>query len=371
MKKRLTKDSLTYAHAGIDKAVREKSQIAIQSLLGASARSYRYGPPIELPFGRLFPTDKSSRSFYDFQIEGVGTKTLLAEIAGKYDTIGIDAVAMAVNDVIRSGSKPLLLSDAIHITRSQPEIVASILSGVATGAGLSGCTLASGETGDVKEILHEKITEKGVPFDLFASCLGIVKAEHIVRGKISHGDHIIGLESSGIHSNGISLARRVLLRKWGGMYHPEDRPDILNRTVIEELLEPTRIYSGATAKLKQKKIKSKATIHVTGDGLDKFARLLHFQGNHNLGIELRLRRIPAIFRLIIESSKKIGSPISAEEMFKTFNMGIGFAIVVSPDDSEKAIDSLNNEYGAEKLGSVSRNGRISIEGGFSDKKIFL
>ena len=270
--------AITYASAGVSRGAREKSRLEVTSLLHNLSAAYGAGSPRILPFGVIFPEDKSLSRFIDFQIEGVGTKTLIAEHAGKYDTIGIDAVAMAVNDVIRSGAKPVLLSDALHISRSNLGTIRAILRGVMHAARVSGCTLASGETGDVADILHRPIDPDETPFDLFVSALGIVEKEKIVRGQVSSGDLVIGLESSGIHSNGLSLARRLLLKRWGGLYDIDDSPGELGgkRTVGEELLEPTRIYVAPIIDV-QRKYTIKAAIHITGDGFSKFGRLLSFQ----------------------------------------------------------------------------------------------
>jgi len=327
---------------------------------------------VKLPFSSLFPASASRNFFYDLQIEGVGTKTLLAELVGKYDKIGIDGVAMTVNDVIRSGAEPILVSDAIHISKSKPRILDSLVSGVRSGAEKAGCTLASGETGDVSEILHRAISRDSMPFDLFVSCLGIVQKNEIILGHISKGNHIIGLESSGIHSNGLTMARKVLLKKWGGMYEPYDVPPTIGRPVIEELLEPTRIYVKALNKLKKEGLRPSAALHVTGDGLAKFWRLLSWQSNSfDLGLKLKMSRKPPIFELIREVAKRLGKPISLVEMFKTFNMGIGFAFVFSSKESERALDSLNNEFKSEKIGSVSGGRKISIESPFAEKPVFL
>ncbi|MCL5069100.1 MAG: AIR synthase related protein, partial [Thaumarchaeota archaeon] len=197
-----------------------------------------------MPFGLVYPAKTPSGTYYDLQIEGIGTKTLIAELTGNYETIGIDAVAMAVNDVIRSGAHPMLLSDAIHIAESDRK-VGSLIRGVRAGAKLSGCILASGETGNVAELLHGEISKSSPPFDLIVSCLGIAKKSELIMGEISSGDSIIGLRSSGIHSNGLSLARKVLLKPWGGKFDPWFKPPTIRRSVVEELLEPTKINTDA------------------------------------------------------------------------------------------------------------------------------
>ena len=364
---------LTYLRLGVDRNSRKESQIKIQSVLCEQAGSYEFGKVVKLPFGTLFPSHLTPDSYLDMEIEGVGTKTLLAELSGDYSTIGIDGVAMAVNDVIRSGADPILVSDAVHIARSNPETLHSIISGVQKAAKISGCTLASGETGDVAELLHDRLKGESLPFDLFVSCLGIVKKADIIRGSISPGDRIIGLASSGVHSNGLTLARKVLLQQWGGKYDPEDSPDELGRPIVEELMEPTRIYVNEMRNLREI-VKIKAALHVTGDGLSKFRRLLEWNskiGNPGRGVRLKLSRKPAIFRLIIDTAKASGTRISISEMYKTFNMGYGFAIIVSPKDVPPALDSLNNLCPAEDIGYVTTDGKISVESGFTGKTIFL
>jgi len=364
---------LTYAKVGIERKTREKSQQSIQSLLHREANRYQFDKPLDLPFGKVFPLPQLSDQYFDFQIEGVGTKTLLAELSRKYDTIGIDGVAMAVNDVMRSGSDPVFLSDGIHISKSDPAVLNSILSGVEKGAQISGCSLVSGETGDVGEILHGSIANGSSPFDLFVSCLGILERKNAITGHISKGDVVIGLQSSGIHSNGITLARKVLLKKWGGLYDLYDQPGYLERPVIDELLEPTRIYVRAIQTLRKEEIRIRAAVHITGDGLAKFSRLLRVQRRRNgdLGLRLNLFGRPPIFDLILDAAKQKGMPIPIVEMFRTFNMGIGFAIIVSPKDSRGAIDSLNNECQAQNIGLVSSDGRISIKTGYSKDPILL
>jgi len=328
---------------------------------------------VKIPFGSLFPSPQSTGSYFDFEIEGVGTKTLLAEISRDYSTIGIDGVAMAVNDVIRSGSDPILISDAVHISKSNPQILHSILLGVQKGSKIAGCTLASGETGDVAELLHDRIEGGSIPFDLFVSCLGIVKNTNIIRGDISPGDRIIAMDSSGVHSNGLTLARKVLLRQWGGKFDTDDSPDDLGRSLIQELMEPTRIYAKEMKTLRET-TNIAAAVHITGDGMSKFRRLLLWQsknGKPGLGLKLKLSRKPAIFKLILDTARASGTPISITEMFRTFNMGYGFAIVLSPRDVSAALDSLNNLCPAEDIGYVTADGKISVESGYTEKTIFL
>ena len=240
---------LTYSKSGVNRTTRERSREGVAARIVRDSHRYDFGTPIRLPFGLVYPSVARGNMYYDLQIEGVGTKTLLAELTGKYDTIGIDAVAMAVNDVIRSGAIPVLLSDAIHMATSDRKKIGRLIGGVRAGARLSGCVLASGETGNVRELLHSEIRRSSPPFDLIVSCLGVVKRNDLISGKVSEGDSIIGLRSSGIHSNGLTLARKLLLKPWGGKFDPWYRPPILGRSIVEELLEPTKIYVSALGEL--------------------------------------------------------------------------------------------------------------------------
>ena len=345
--------------------MRERSREMITRSLALFSHKYVFGKPLRLPFGMVYPASSTGGSYFDLQIEGIGTKTLLAELSGKYDTIGIDAVAMVVNDVLRSGATPLLLSDGIHISENDKFKVSELLSGVRRGAKLSKCVLASGETGNVGEILHKRLGRKSPPFDLMVSCLGLVRRTRIIKGDIAPGDEIIGLRSSGIHSNGLTLARKVLLQQWGGKYDPWRKLDSIGRPILDELLEPTKIYADAVEEVANS-TQLKAAIHITGDGFAKFNRLLAWtrrlkRHGKKLGLRFEgLRRMPSIFKLIYETSKESGSPISPREMFRTFNMGYGFAVVTEARNTNQALDYLYRHCNADKIGLVCLDGNVSV-----------
>ena len=370
-----TRRRLTYAATGVNRNLRERSRETIATRLLRDSSAYRFGKPVHLPFGTVYPARAPRDTFYDLQIEGVGTKTLLAELTGNYETIGIDGVAMAVNDAIRSGSRPLLISDAIHIAK--PDIkVGSLIKGVRTGAKISGCILASGETGNVSELLHSEMTKSSPPFDLMVSCIGVAKKTELIMGEIALGDSIIGLRSSGIHSNGLSLARRVLLKPWGGEYDPWTKHPTIGRAIVDELMEPTAIYARAISRV-QESVNIKAAIHITGDGFAKFRRLLVWQrklkhSRVDLGFKFEgLTPVPGIFRLIYETARYRRTPISMAEMFRTFNMGYGFGIIVAKKDTDSALDSLNMHGRAEKIGQVSADGQIMVHAPYFEKPIRL
>jgi phosphoribosylformylglycinamidine cyclo-ligase len=368
----LASKRLTYSAMGVDRNSREKLRRKLGSKIDLESQRYSNGNPLKLPFGLVFLSSANPQIFVDFQIEGVGTKTLLAEVEPSgYGTIGIDAVAMAVNDLVRSGATPIFLSDAIHIGKSDDTLVGKIVSGVIKGAEICGAVLASGETGDVGEILHRPLGARGSqPFDLFVSCCGFGDCRNLIMGGINEGDEIIGIESSGIHSNGLSMARRVLLKKWGGKYRLYDEPGELGRSLIKELLEPTRIYANMINAV-SRQIKIKAAIHITGDGFRKFYRLSSFNktipnspaGHKTLGFNFEnLGEIKPIFKLIQETAAKTMSPVAWEEMYQTFNMGYGFAAIVDQQDLENAIDLFNKYHPARRIGRVTTNGRIKITG---------
>ena len=367
---------LTYSKSGVNRTTREKSRARIAARILRDSHQYEFGAPIRLPFGLVYPSVTPGGTYYDLQIEGVGTKTLLAELTGKYDTIGIDAVGMAVNDVIRSGASPVLISDAIHIATSDRNKIGNLIMGVRMGARLSGCVLASGETGNVQELLHDEIKRTSPPFDLIVSCLGVANKPDLISGEITAGDSIIGLRSSGIHSNGLTLARKLLLKPWGGKFDPWYSPPFVGRPIVEELLEPTTIYVSAMRELRNSS-GLKAAIHITGDGFAKFHRLLRWQrkfkqSNGRIGLKFEgLRRMPAVFKLIYDTAKEYKSPIALAEMFRTFNMGYGFAVITAGKETDTILSMLNKHVRSEKIGTVSNSGQISVSSQDTQRSLML
>jgi len=353
----------TYAEAGVDRDLRAESKRAL-AILSKTYRFSRHGSVTKLPYGNIFPVGNDL--FLDLIIEGVGTKVLLAQLADKYDTIGIDGVAVAVNDVIRSGARPLAVADNIHAHVSDPTLTEEWMKGIVEGASQAECPVPSGEIGDVPDIIKGLAEGKG--FDMVFASVGIVNREHIILGNtLEIGDTVVGLRSSGIHSNGVSLARKVLFKQWGGKYDPFDVPDGFNRELVYEVLEPTRIYVKPLMKLVDNQW-IKAAVHVTGDAYLKFDRLMPF--NKDVGFEFDDFKPQPIFSLIQQVSKQRRSPISDEEMFKTFNMGWGFAVVVDEAMTEKTINLLErNDIEASQIGTVTNSGKIVVK--HKGKKIQL
>ena len=261
--------------------------------------------------------------------DGVGTKLKIAFLMDKHDTVGIDCVAMCVNDIICSGAKPLFFLDYIACGKNVPEKIASIVSGVAEGCVQSGCALIGGETAEMPGFYP--IDE----YDLAGFSVGIVDKEKVIdNSKTEEGDVIIALPSSGVHSNGFSLVRKVF---------DVDNKDLnihideLSKTLGEELLTPTKIYVNQIMKL-YNEITIKSVSHITGGGFyENIPRSIPkgFQAK----IEKSAIRVLPIFNVL----QKTGN-IPERDMFNTYNMGVGMSVVVSKNDADKALSLLDNAY---------------------------
>ncbi|NLA57270.1 MAG: phosphoribosylformylglycinamidine cyclo-ligase, partial [Corynebacterium humireducens] len=277
--------------------------------------------------------------------DGVGTKLAVAQAMDKHDTIGIDLVAMCVDDLVVCGAEPLFLQDYIAVGKVVPEHVAQIVAGIAEGCVQAGCALLGGEPAE-----HPGVMEPG-HYDVSATAVGVVEADellgpHLVRS----GDVIIGMASSGLHSNGYSLARHVLLEKAG--LPLDGYMEELGRTLGEELLEPTRIYAKDCLALAAE-CTVRTFCHVTGGGLAGNMERIIPEG---LVAEMnRATWTPGqIFRTIADLGK-----VSREEMEKTFNMGVGMVAIVSPEDRDRALAMLTARHiDAWELGTV----RTAAEG---------
>ncbi|HEB32094.1 MAG TPA: phosphoribosylformylglycinamidine cyclo-ligase [Spirochaetes bacterium] len=266
--------------------------------------------------------------------DGVGTKLLLAKVAGKYGTIGIDLVAMCVNDVITSGAKPLFFLDYMACGELEVKKASEVIDGIIEGCRLSGCVLLGGETAEMPGMY-----KKG-DYEIAGFCVGVVEKKEIINGKsIAGGDILVGLRSSGIHSNGLSLARKALFEKKKYRYsavHP-----LLARTLIEELLIPTRIYTDPVCEI-VKKVTVKGIAHITGGGIPgNIIRLLP----PGFGPKIYWEKIspPPVFHIIEDAGG-----IEKDEMRKTFNMGIGIVFITDWRNKERLV-SLLKEKGEEPL----------------------
>ncbi len=340
----------SYAAAGVDI---EAGDRAVELFAPLAKRATR--PEVRGGLGGfagLFALGKYKEPLLAAGSDGVGTKLAVAQAMDKHDTIGIDLVAMCVDDLVVCGAEPLFLQDYIAVGKVVPEHVAQIVSGIAEGCVQAGCALLGGETAE-----HPGVMEPG-HYDVSATAVGVVEADellgpHLVRS----GDVIIGMASSGLHSNGYSLARHVLLEKAG--LPLDGHMEELGRTLGEELLEPTRIYAKDCLALAAE-CNVRTFCHVTGGGLAGNMERIIPEG---LVAEMnRATWTPGqIFRTIADLGK-----VPREEMEKTFNMGVGMVAIVSPEDRDRALAMLTARHiDAWELGTV----RSATEG--DDKRALL
>jgi phosphoribosylformylglycinamidine cyclo-ligase len=223
-----------------------------------------------------------------------------------------------------------------------------------------------GEIGDVAELIMG--LRKGEGFDMVVAAIGEVSKEKLIFGtNIEPGDAIIGFRSSGVHSNGISLARKILFKQWGGKYEPYDIPDGLDREIVREVLEPTKIYVKPVLRVADE-LRVKAAVHITGDAYLKFERLTKF--SEGIGFEFDDFKPQPIFELIQKTASELGGTITDEEMFKTFNMGWGFAVIVAKENVDRAlVFTQKTGVKAERIGRITDSEGIRIV--YKKRKIIL
>ena len=262
-----------------------------------------------------------------FGTDGVGTKIIVAELLGRYDTIGIDCVAMNVNDVICVGARPVSMVDYIACSHTDPEVFSQLGQGLAEGAWQAGISISGGEISQIKEIIS------GI--DLVGACIGHVSLNKVNTGKnVQPGNLIVGLASSGVHANGLTLARRVLL---GDSLEEQksrinDYEEFLGQTLGEALLEPTKIYVKPILEMLDSEIDLKAMVHITSGGFCNLNRV----ASENIRFVIdTLQPIPEIFDLIQDRGG-----VSEAEMFEVFNMGTGFCLIVEGTKEVEAISEI-------------------------------
>jgi len=258
--------------------------------------------------------------------DGVGTKLKIAFALDKHDSVGIDLVAMSVNDIITCGAKPLFFLDYISIGKLSEKVAIDLIKGVTEGCKTANCALLGGETAEMPGFYPEG------EYDLAGFAVGIVEKSRIIDGReIKEGDSVIGIASNGLHSNGFSLVRKVLLED--KKYELKEKLTTLERSLGKELLQPTRIYAKPVLHL-MKKYNILGIAHITGGGIvENIPRILPE------GVSVQINKEswpkPPIFSLIQKEGK-----ISDEEMYRTFNMGIGMALVVPDGEAEKILEEL-------------------------------
>ena len=258
--------------------------------------------------------------------DGVGTKIKLAFLMDKHDTIGIDCVAMCVNDIACAGGEPLFFLDYIACGKNYPEKIASIVSGVAEGCKQSDAALIGGETAEHPGLMPED------EYDLAGFAVGIVDEKDIITGAdLKAGDVLIGMASSGVHSNGFSLVRKIfeMTKESLDTYYDE-----LGKTLGEALLAPTRIYVKALRSIKEAGVRVKACSHITGGGFYENVPRMLPEGKHAV-IRKDSYEVPAIFKLMAEKGQ-----VEEKMMYNTYNMGLGMVLAVDPADVDKTMEAI-------------------------------
>ncbi len=316
-------EKITYKSAGVDVKEGERFVRLIKPLVEST-----YGESKVSPLGGFagaFPLDAGAfrEPLLVSATDGVGTKLKTAFSARRFDTIGIDLVAMSVNDVVTCGAKPLFFLDYLATSKLDSEQAAEVVKGICEGCVQAGCVLIGGETAEMPGFYAEG------EFDLAGFCVGVVEKDLYIDGTgVGPGDAVIGLASSGLHSNGYSLARKVLFDVGG--YSMDSKPRGLSKTLGEVLLEPTVIYSGAVLGLYEK-FDVKALAHVTGGGIPgNLSRVI--PDGLFAAIEGQSWPEPPVFDLIMKTGN-----ISRDEMHSTFNCGVGMIAVLPREQAEEAI----------------------------------
>jgi phosphoribosylformylglycinamidine cyclo-ligase len=333
--------ALTYKKAGVDISKIKQSQKAIGKLITSTHKLQKkakiahgfghYAGIVEIPGGKMLAT----------HTDGVGTKVVISNLMKKYNTIGIDCVAMNVNDIICIGATPISFVDYIAANKNDVPKFKKIVEGLVTGAKKSAMPIVGGETA----IMPDVIEGEGFAYDLAGMVVGLVEKKDLVLGnKIKTGDVIIGANSTGIHSNGYSLARKALLKK----YSIKDK--IKGVGVIgDALLKPTEIYTNPVLEMVQK-CKINGLAHITGGAFTKLLRL------KNTGYQIdSLPKIPPIMELIQEQGVK------NEEMYKTFNMGVGFCVVAPKSHATKIISIFKkHKITSQQIGQIVSKKGVTV-----------
>lgn len=334
-------EKLTYTSSGVNI---EEGARAVDLMKGYVKNTFTKNVLCDLGgFGGLFQldADKYKAPVLVSGTDGVGTKLKLAFMMDKHDTVGIDLVAMCVNDILCQGAKPLFFLDYVATGKLKAEKVADIVKGISDGCVKAGCALIGGETAEMPGFYSEG------EYDMAGFSVGIVDKDKIIDGsKIEDGNIVIGLPSSGIHSNGYSLVRKLFFDNL--RYDVDKYIEELGETLGEALIRPTKIYADTVMKVLNKH-EVNGMVHITGGGFyENIPRIIP----EGLGVKVNLKswNVPPIFNLIQDQGN-----VETDEMFKTFNMGIGYVFVVKESYAEDIIKAVEeNDEKAYIIGTVSK-----------------
>jgi phosphoribosylformylglycinamidine cyclo-ligase len=342
----------SYAAAGVDSAEADRGVSALVEVLRGIelGRSSRVVP---LPGHYASVIRVTPGLGIALATDSVGSKVIIAEQLGRFDTIGIDCVAMNVNDLICVGAEPLALLDYLAVEQADPQILTEIATGLRAGAEAAGVEIPGGELCQLPEVIRGHPSPRG--FDLVGSAFGTVALDRVIDGSACRpGDALIGLPASGVHSNGLSLARRALLEE-GGLSLSSTPGELEGCSVGETLLEPTVIYVQAILRLLESGADVHGLAHITGGGVLNLLRI-----GEGVGYEIsRPLPVPPIFALIAASGG-----VADEEMWEVFNMGCGFCVMAAADDAAGAVELLGGSHpGAAMIGQLSDDvGTLTLPG---------
>lgn len=323
----------TYQTAGVDT---DRGNIGLKRIVERVRQTWPQGGGIgsvKLPIGYFANViDMGAGVGLAISADGIGSKAIIAQMMDKYDTVGIDCVAMNVNDLICVGATPLSLVDYIAVQDPNPDLLDALSKGLCAGAEMANISISGGEIAQLQDIIQGYKEDFG--FDLVGTAVGSVSLDKILVGQtIEAGDVIIGVESNGIHSNGLTLARDVFFKRHLCTINasfPE-----LDRPLGDELLRPTHIYVREALEILNSGVPVKAFVHITSDGFLNLSRVVREVGY----IIDTLPPIPPIFSLI----QNLGD-VSDEEMFRVYNMGVGFCIIVAPQAADRVISIVHAHH---------------------------
>jgi phosphoribosylformylglycinamidine cyclo-ligase len=341
-----------YAAAGVDTHQADEGVSAIVSVL-SGIETGRPSLAVPLPGHYASVMRIGPNQGIALATDSVGSKVIVAEATQRFDTIGIDCVAMNVNDLVCVGAEPLALLDYMAVEAAEPNLLRALATGIAAGASDAGVEVPGGEVCQIPEVLRGHPSPYG--FDLVGSAFGTVALDRIVDGaRIAPGNAVIGLPASGVHSNGLTLARHALLSD-GGLSWDDRPPELGGQSIADALLEPTVIYVRAVMDLLRSDVQVHGLAHITGGGLCNLLRL-------GTGVGYAIERplpVTPVFDLIA----RLGG-ISPAEMWEVFNMGCGFCVMVDAERAYDAAAMLESRHpGAAVIGSVSdRAGVVEIPG---------
>jgi phosphoribosylformylglycinamidine cyclo-ligase len=350
----------SYKDVGINRGVVEKYHKAIGPLI-ASTHSNSTGVVVLPIIGHYAGLIEIGSGIFALHSDGVGTKVIIAQLMRKYDTIGIDCIAMNANDVICVGARPIAFIDYIALKSSNNTLVKEILKGLVKGARYSEVPIVGGETAILPDIISG--VDETYAFDLAGTVLGLLETGNrpILGTSIQTNDVILGIESSGLHSNGYTLARKILLSR----YSLKDQPSYMSKSLGEELLVPTRIYVKPVLEI----LKSRSSItvhglaHITGGSFTKLLRL-------NKRRKYSLTNLPPPFGIF----KQIAAdgPVDLKEMYRTFNMGIGFCLI-APRESISSISKIfrRHRMSCVEIGNVEGTGKGEVSAILNGKRYLL